>query len=227
MAPPSKEQHVRSLPPLHLNLQWNNHMDYGDGFVPADYNSLKPTPTRTEHKLAILAHTRGQSAAGCRREQGGQIRAFKHTIMFMGLLPNGDRVTHRCTNCWYASDSEPCGAAPDFRPPHPPVLRELQPPPVVSPVPQFKPRTVSINTMYILGDREISSLLAGLMRHGAQQRIDVDFPGPKTGKRVGAETVRGCSKRRPFSLASVSTGNRAWWARKRTEPRIQLGTNYL
>jgi hypothetical protein len=145
MAPPNVQQFLRNIQPLHMNLPFNNHRDYGNRNVPGTLEELNPIPVRVQHRLAILAHTRGQSASGCFREQGGQIRAFKHTIMFMGLLPNGKRVSNSCTNCWYASQGQgetatPCNAQPDGRPPHSPNLRQPMVPPQVSPIPPPHPR---------------------------------------------------------------------------------------
>lgn len=145
MAPPNVQQFLRNIRPVHMNLPFNNHRDYGNRNVPGTLEELNPIPVRVQHRLAILAHTRGQSASGCFREQGGQIRAFKHTIMFMGLLPNGKRVSNSCTNCWYASQGQgetatPCNAQPDGRPPHSPNLRQPMVPAQVSPIPPPHPR---------------------------------------------------------------------------------------
>lgn len=145
MAPPSVQQFLRNIQPMHLNLPFNNHRDYGNRNVPGTLEELNPTPTRVQHRLAILAHTRGVSASDCFREQGGQIRVFKHTIMFTGLLPNGRRISNSCTNCWYASQGQgetatPCNAQPDGRPPHSPNLRQPVIPPQISPIPPPHPR---------------------------------------------------------------------------------------
>jgi hypothetical protein len=141
MAPLNIRDFLFSKPVLHHNLRFSNHMHYGNNIVPADPRTLQPPPVRTEHILAMLAHTRGVSASGCFRDDGRHTRYFQETIIYTGLLPNGSRVRLSCTNCWYASQGDAgapkqCTAQPDGLAPHAPVIQNPLPvPTVVSPVP--------------------------------------------------------------------------------------------
>jgi len=96
-----------------------------------------PWPTRNEHILAILVHTRGVPGQGCQRVAHGNTCQFQDTIVYLGVNPNtGARLIVKCTNCHFATDGAACGAiltAGNTPPPPPPLAPPI--PAIVSPVP--------------------------------------------------------------------------------------------
>ena len=71
--------------------------------------NLHTPPTRREHILATLAHSRGEPGVGCKRVARGHRCQFADTVVLMQLR-KGVRVMGKCTNCHFASDGAECGA---------------------------------------------------------------------------------------------------------------------
>ena len=79
--------------------------------VLAQLQQYPTPPTRNEHIVAILAHTRGVPGQGCARVGRGGVCQFQDTVVFTGLIPGRQtRVLNKCTNCHFAADGTQCGA---------------------------------------------------------------------------------------------------------------------
>lgn len=108
----SKANFISSLPIISPSRRFSEDSARAGQLVHPSLNQFQKRPTRSEHIVAILAHSRGELGTGCERVASGKRCEFSDTIILMTLL-NGVRVVAKCTNCHFASDSKvQCGAVP-------------------------------------------------------------------------------------------------------------------
>lgn len=108
----SKANFISSLPIISPSRRFSEDSARAGQLVHPSLNQFQKPPTRSEHIVAILAHSRGELGTGCERVASGKRCEFSDTIILMTLL-NGVRVVAKCTNCHFASDSKvQCGAVP-------------------------------------------------------------------------------------------------------------------
>jgi hypothetical protein len=114
MAPPSKAAVLLGIPVQPQAGQRTHHVDstkYPGQAVRTNPSLYTPAPTRNEHTVAILLHTRGVPGIGCRRDRDNLKRQFSECIV-APYDQNGDQLVAKCSNCHFAADGTPCGAIP-------------------------------------------------------------------------------------------------------------------
>jgi hypothetical protein len=137
----NKATHLNSLPLVTVARYHNATSAHGR--VPANRNlqSYAQPPTRTEHRIAILAHVVGVPGTGCQRRAASasnaaagrppRVMEFEDEIVYIGTDPRGNPVLRKCTTCEYASDGGACGSVPvqgPLIPPPPPPAPLVQQP---------------------------------------------------------------------------------------------------
>lgn len=114
MAPPSKAAILLGIPVHPQAGQRTHHVDsakYPGQAVRTNPSLYPQAPTRNEHIVAILLHTRGVPGMGCRRDRGNLKRQFSECIV-APYDQNGNQLVAKCSNCHFAADGTPCGAVP-------------------------------------------------------------------------------------------------------------------
>ena len=106
----SKANFISNLPVVSATRRFSEDSTRAGQLVHASLNQFAKPPTRSEHIVAILAHSRGELGTGCGRAASGKRCEFSDTVVLTTLL-NGVRAVAKCTNCHFASDSKvQCGA---------------------------------------------------------------------------------------------------------------------
>lgn len=117
-----KVNYISGLPVASATRRFSANSAFAGQPVHPRLEDLQKPPTRNEHIVATLAHSRGEIGTGCDRAARGRRCEFADTVVLMQLR-NGVRVLGRCTNCHFACDGAQCGAVavPASTYPAPPV----------------------------------------------------------------------------------------------------------
>lgn len=107
----AKINYISSLPVASATRLFSATSESANQVVHPRLEELQRLPTRNEHIVAILAHSRGELGTACDRVTRGKRCEFADTVVLM-VLRNGARVLGKCTNCHFASDGAQCGAVP-------------------------------------------------------------------------------------------------------------------
>ena len=108
----NKAKYIASLPIASATRLFSEKSDFAGQPVHPRLEDLSKPPTRNEHIIATLAHSRGEVGIGCNRVALGRRCEFAETIVLMTLW-KGKRLLVKCTNCHFASDNKAqCGAVP-------------------------------------------------------------------------------------------------------------------
>ena len=115
-----KVNYISRLPVASATRRFSATSKSADQMVHPQLDELQRPPTRNEHIVAILAHSRGELGTGCDRVARGKRCEFADTVVLM-VQRNGARVLRKCTNCHFACDGTQCDAIPANPSPASPV----------------------------------------------------------------------------------------------------------
>lgn len=108
----NKTSYISSLPVTSTIRRFSEKSEFAGQLVHPRLEDLQTPPTRNEHIIATLAHSRGELGTGCNRVSRGRRCEFGETIVLMDLW-KGVRILGKCTNCHFACDNKAqCGAVP-------------------------------------------------------------------------------------------------------------------
>lgn len=106
-----KVNYISRLPVASATRRFSATSESANQMVHPRPEELQRPPTRNEHIVAILAHSRGELGTGCDRVARGKRCEFADTVVLV-VRRNGGRVLRKCTNCHFACDGTQCGAVP-------------------------------------------------------------------------------------------------------------------
>ena len=210
MAPFPKIAFVASQPTVNLQRRHSasstvsNGQAAGRDVLPQIALYPTPRPSRNEHILAILAHSRGVPGQNCQRVLRGNVCQFQSTVVYLGTNPStGARLMTKCTNCHYAADGAACGAiplagnAPPPPPPAAPIPAALAAPP--QPVQQQEQQyRQSVGSSGISGSLYSARSRPSPEASRAQQQVrDPSLFAPQTPPRGGFSDPAEAASRNP------------------------------